>query len=96
MQVINHKAELQVSLKARADRANKIAELNAQNDVAQKEIAKRNDKLTLLHSAQEIEQRIIALLNYLAQYPSEDRSLLLVSERAAQATILQTLETHGA
>ena len=95
MQAINHKAELQVSLKARSDRAIQISELNAQNDAAQKEIANRNNKLTLLHSAQEIEQRIIALLNYLAQYPSEDKSLLLVSERAAQSTILQTLETHS-
>lgn len=96
MQAINHKAELQVSLDSRTARAKEISELIAQNTTAQKEIEKRNNKLTLLHSAQEIEQRIIALLNYLAQYPSEDRAALLVAERAAQATILQTLETHSA
>ena len=73
-------------------RAEEIAVLNAQNETAYKEGIQRNNRVQLLYQAQEVEQRILVLLNYLTQKPDEEKENLLKMERETQATILKTLE----
>jgi hypothetical protein len=86
--------QLTQSKALKADRDAFIKNLQEQNEKAQREINARNKEIDYLQEAQQIEQRIIALLNYLSQKPDDDRQALLKVERETQAIILRTLEEH--
>lgn len=87
------KQQLDEALEAKSARAKRIDQYNAENSAAHKEIAKRNTLLAFLHEAQDIEWRMISLLNYLNVKPDDDRTNLLVAERNALETILRAIET---
>lgn len=91
MQAVNHKEELATSIRLRDARAKRISELQEQNKAAFLSITQRERMIDKLFAAQEIENRIIAQLNYLAQYPSDDRSALLKQERLTQQEILAAI-----
>jgi hypothetical protein len=90
--ILTTKGQLEERQNKRSERNALIAELQAKNSVAQAQIDKRNRQIDFLLQAQDIEQRIIAILTYLNVRQDEDRYKLLLQEIETQAIVLKTLE----
>lgn len=84
--------QLEESQKAKAERNELIIKLKEKNEVAQKEITARNKTIDMLMDAQDVEHRIIALLNHLNVRQDEDRYKLLLQEQETKALVLRTVE----
>lgn len=76
-----------------AERNLSIEKLQAENVAMEILIKRNNNRIGYLLDAQEVERRIMVLLNYLVVRPDEDKEKLLAQERETQAPILKTLES---
>ena len=95
MEAFNPKVELEKSAQAKAGRNARITELRAKITQAEAETKKDFKHIDLLSLANEAEQRIIVLLNFLVVYPNdEEKQKILKSEKEEQKVVLSTLEAH--
>ena len=86
------KGQLEASLRERTVRSSLIRTLEDKNNEASREIDVRGRTIEHLLQANDIENRIISILNRLNQRFNEDEDKLLRQERETQKEILKTLE----